>query len=119
MERFYDNEPDKDREPFFGNNGGNNNDEDDDEEDDDDEDDEEMSFINQQGMVDIMQMDLAKTELNQQLLARAVDIAKQSWFWSFRSSNSKMREITKIYKELLILTHGLDEKKGKDQDADI
>lgn len=114
MERFYDNDPDKEREPFFGSNNNNEDDEDDDD-DEDDEDDEVTSFIDQQGMVDIMHMDLAQTELNHQMVAQAIDLAKQSWFWTCRSSASKMTEIEKIYKRLIAMSRGIDDKKKEEK----
>lgn len=100
MERFYDNNSDdEDAEPFFGEN-------------DDDEDDDEIEdaiFVDSTGIVDMMQMELAQTELNQQLLAQAVEIAKQSWFWNFKSATTRINEIEMIYKRLLHITD--DEKK--------
>jgi len=92
MERFYNkNDDDDDQEPFFDSY-------------EDEENDEEMTYIDQQGLIDVMQLDLAKTELNHQLLDRAVNIARQSWFWCFKSANTRMKEIEKIYKSLVKLT---------------
>jgi hypothetical protein len=94
MERYYDNDPDNEKEPFFGS------------EDDDNEEMEEeaIAFIDQQSIVDMMHMDLAQTELNQQLLGKAIEIAKQSWFWCFKSPETKMNEIETIYKRLIQMT---------------
>jgi uncharacterized protein with gpF-like domain len=103
MERFYENDPDDEKEPFFGDN---------DEDDDDDVIDEEsdaVAFIDQQGIIDVMNMDLAQTELNQHLLSQAIEIAKQSWFWGFKSTDSRMKEIETIYKRLLKLTEEVEE----------
>lgn len=109
MERFYDNDPDKERKPFFGSNynGGN---DDDDDNDDFDDDEEGIPFIDQQGMFDIMQMELARSELNQQLVSKAIDLAKQSWFWRFKSSKAKLQEIQMIYKEFVILCNTKENK---------
>ena len=111
MKRFYDEDPDKEREPFFGSNN-------DDDEDDDDFSEETITFIDQQGMVDMMHMDLAHTELNQQLIDKAITIAKQNWFWGFRSAAFKIKEIEEIYGSLLKLTEKKDETPVKEEEKD-
>jgi hypothetical protein len=111
MERFYDNDPDKEKEPFFGRND----DDDDDEDDDDDFDEEGIAFIDQSGMLDMMQMDLAQTELDHALINKAADIAKQSWLWYFKSHKTKMREIKSIFRELFKITYGPSKSKKKDK----
>lgn len=110
MERFYDNDPDKEKEPFFGS-------------DDDDEDGEELegevtAFIDQQGIIDVMHMDLAQTELNQQLLSKAVEIASQSWFWRFKSTETRMNEIETIYKRLIRLTEEPEEEEENEEEEE-
>lgn len=110
MKRFYDDEPDKEREPFFGSN--------DDDDDDDDYNEETIAFIDQQGMVDMMQMDLAHTELNQQLIDKAINVAKQSWLWGFRSAAFKVKEIEVIYNSLLKLTEKKEPPKEEEEDND-
>lgn len=94
MERFYDD----DEEPIFGSN------DDDDIDDEDDDDDDEIEFIDQQGIIDVMHVDLAQIELNQHLLGKAIEIAQRSWFWRFKSHERKMDEIEKIYQRLLQIT---------------
>jgi|694.fasta_scaffold08426_10 hypothetical protein len=95
MERFYNNEDDNDDdESFFGS---------------DDEFDQELTgevvgYIDQQGIINVMQMDLAQTELNQHLLSKAIEIAKDSWFWCFKSVSSRLTEIETVYKRLLEMT---------------
>ena len=113
MERYYNEDTDdKDKEPFFG----------DGDDDDDDEDGEEimegeaMAFIDQQGLIDVMHMDLAQTELNQHLLSKAIEIAEKSWFWCFRSSDYKMKEIEAIYKRLVKLTADESEEEKEDEE---
>ena len=114
MERYYNEDPDdKDKEPFFGDG------DDDDDEDGDGEaimEGEAMAFIDQQGLIDVMQMDLAQTELNQHLLSKAIEIAENSWFWCFRSSEYKMNEIEAIYKRLVKLTADESEDEQEDED---
>lgn len=115
MERFYDNDPDKEKEPFFGGK------DDDDDHDDDDMDDVEVDaigFIDQQGIIDVMHVDLAQSELNQHLLQQAVEIAKQGWFWGFKSTETRMKEIEEIYKRLLKLTEETDEGEDEEEEKD-
>lgn len=93
MERFFNN--DEGSNQFF--------------EDDDDENEEEqedaVAYVDQEGLLEVMQMDLAQNELNQDLLAKAISIAEKSLFWRFRSTKSKMKEIQEIYKELVDMTN--------------
>ena len=101
MERYYDNDPEDEKEPFFGSG--------DDNDDDEDDDDEEMeaeaiAYIDQQSIIDVMNMDLAQSELNHDLLSKAIKIARQNWLWFFKSTDTRLNEIEKIYKRLLKLT---------------
>jgi uncharacterized protein with gpF-like domain len=98
MNRYYNEDPDETPEPFFGS------------DDDDDGDNDEIlegdvvGIINQQDILDVMHMNLAQAELNQHLLSKAIEIAQNNWFWSFKSTKSKMREIEAVYKRLLKIT---------------
>lgn len=104
MERFYD-EEDKDKEPIFGP-------DDDGDDGDDDEDGEETIVTMDQGsIIEVMGLDLAQVELNQQLLDRAIEIAKQGWFWGLKSADTRMKEIDSIYKKLLKLIDSEEEEK--------
>ena len=71
---------------------------------------EAIAYVTSENLVDMMHMDLAQTELNQHLLSKAIDIAQRSLFWRLRSTASKMKEIRKIYKDLLDMT---EEKEGE------
>lgn len=99
MERFYNNndEHDDEKESFFGS-------EDDDNFDDEDAVDEAIGFIDQQSILEVMQMDLTQSELNQNLLAKAIEFAKSKWFWSFKSNESRLKEIEMIYKRFSEMT---------------
>lgn len=105
MERYYDNNRDDDPEPFFGSY------DDDDEEDEDEE--EAIAFIDQDGLLDVMEMNIAQSELAHGLLDKAIKIAKQSWFWRFKSANAKMNEIEVIYNRLVKMMEDEGEK-GKE-----
>lgn len=66
--------------------------------------DDEMStayaFIDENDIMGAMQLDIAEQQLNQELLDRAIKIAKQSWFWSFKSVEKKMLKIELVYNHL-------------------
>jgi len=108
MERFYD-EEDKDKEPIFGPDGDGD-DGDDDDDDDDDDGEETIVTMDQSSIIEVMGLDLAQVELNQQLLDRAIEIAKQGWFWGLKSTKTRMKEIDSIYKGLLKLIDSEEEK---------
>jgi len=73
---------------------------------------EAIAYVTSENLVDMMHMDLAQTELNQHLLSKAIDIAQRSLFWRLRSTALKMKEIRKIYKDLLDMTEET-EKEGE------
>jgi hypothetical protein len=95
MERFYNNnsEDEDKEESYFGS-------------DDvyDDEEIEQINYIDHQGILNVMQMDMAQSELNQNLLEKAIEIAKSSWFWGFKSTLNRLNEIEMIYKKLFLIT---------------
>lgn len=89
MERYYQNDDD-DQESFF----------------DSGDDHDVENFVGQDGIIDVMHVELAQTELNHQLLDRAMALAKQSWLWYFRSAESRLKEVERIYVRLSGLTGG-------------
>ncbi len=89
MERYFNNDDEPDK--FF--------------EDDDDDEEENVAYVDQDGLLEVMQMDLTQNELNQALLAQAISVAEKSFFWRFRSTSSKMKEINEIYKRLMQMTN--------------
>lgn len=77
------------------------------EKDDDDEGDDEKEdgvFIDQDQLMDAMGMDLAKVELNHDLLDKAIKIASANWFWKFRSTSYKIKQIDSVYQHLQEIT---------------
>lgn len=50
-----------------------------------------------------MELDLAEMSLNQQLLDKAMKIAKQDILWWLRKPATKMRRIERIYRRLNLL----------------
>lgn len=78
------------------------------------DDDEEVGYIDSSEILEVMQMDLAQTELNQHLISKAMEIAKQNFWWRFKNTAYKMAEIEKIYRRLVSMTETEDEEeKGK------
>lgn len=105
VKRYFGEEP-EDEQQFSFDDGYN--------DDDEDEDTEGVAYIDPSDFVDMMQMDLAQTELNQHLLGKAIDIAQQSLFWRFRSTAWKMHTIKKIYRDLLEMTEISEEDESKE-----
>lgn len=89
MERFYNNEENSDQ--FF-------------EDDENEYEEENVAYVNQEGLLEVMHMDLTQNELNQSLLEKAISIAEKSLFWCFRSTASKLKQIDEIYKQLMKMT---------------
>lgn len=104
MERFYGNEDGNHEDPFFGSN-----------EDDEFIEGEFVGYIDQQGILDVMHMDLVQSELNQSLLSKAIEVAKGSWFWVFKSPVTRLNEIEMIYQRLLKMTEVHDSFNPMDQ----
>lgn len=103
MKRFFSEDPENDPEFQF---------QDDDFE--DYEEDGEVGYIDSNEILEVMQMDLAQTELNQHLISKAMEIAKQNFWWRFKNTAYKMAEIEKIYQRLVAMTEIEDEEeKGK------
>lgn len=97
MDRFYNEDPEKEK-PFFG-------DDDDDEDDDIYDDDlyeaeeETLAFMNPE-----LHMEFSEINSKHHLLDKAVEIAQNNWFWAWKSAKSKMTEIAIIYHGLKIIT---------------
>jgi hypothetical protein len=89
MERFYNEDEDEEKNPFFGSDS-----------DDEELDEEVVSYISKQGIIDVMNMDLVQTKLNQHLLSKAIEIAKSNWFWFLKTNNQKVKEINVIFNKL-------------------
>jgi hypothetical protein len=97
MERFYDNEEenDDDNESFFGANEPY---------EENPEDEEVVGYIDQQGIIDVMHMDLAQSKLNQHILGKAIEICQGNWLWYFKNTEQKINEIDVVFKKLMSMT---------------
>ena len=85
------------------------------EEDGEEFDEEAVAFVDQDGLLGVMQMDLAQSELNQDLISKAISIASNSWFWRFKNTSSKMKEIGEIYKQLMDMTNDNEQEEGNER----
>jgi hypothetical protein len=102
MDRFFNEDPENEK-PFFSN------DDDDDDEDDDDEDfyeleDGTIAFLQNSDILQAMHLGMAQNELKYHLLDKAIKIAESYWLWRFKSSASKLKEISVIYQSLKTIT---------------
>jgi hypothetical protein len=71
---------------------------------------EHVAYIDSEGLVNMMHMDLAQSELNQHILGKAIELAQQSFFWRFKSMPSKLKEIKKVYRQLIRMTEEEEEE---------
>jgi hypothetical protein len=90
MKRF-DYEDDDDQDDLFSDSG-----------DDDDEMDAEeyAEIIQRNDELDKRQLDLVQLDLNQKLLFKAMEMLSKSWFWSFRSADTKTKMLAETYLKL-------------------
>lgn len=54
-----------------------------------------------------VQVRLAQFDLNQRLLADVMSMLQKSWFWNFKSTKAKLKEIVYTYKVLAKLTDAM------------
>lgn len=92
MERFFDNDPDNEKNFYDSLN------------DDDDDDMDEMSYIDHEGVMQVMNIQLAQSELKHFLVGKAIKICEASFFWRFKSIDSKMKDIQTVYEWLQLIT---------------
>ena len=108
MERFYnEDENEEDKDSFFDPESEEQDDDDDD--DDDDEEEEVVGYIDQQGIIDVMNMDLAQTKLDQNILNKAIEISKSNWLWYFKGVEQKIKEIEKTFYKLNTIMSNYEE----------
>lgn len=101
MERFFENDPEREHEFFESLN---------DEEMLNELENEALSFIDPEGVMQVMNIDIAQGEFKHHLVSKAVEICEKSFFWRFKNINRKMREIHTVYEWLRLMTE--DEEKG-------
>jgi hypothetical protein len=104
MKRYFNEEPDEEKETEFSFGGKDDDDENNGEDDGD-------IVIDMDFADTAMQIDLMHTQIKERLLAQAQGIAKQDIFWWFRSPAYKTRVINKIFKTLVKAIYEEEEKK--------
>lgn len=67
---------------------------------DDDESKEEFDLKDELLSAQQEQTDILKLDVDEKILNDAIALAKQDWFWIFRSSKKKIEIISKTYKSL-------------------
>jgi len=84
------------------------------------------TFVNTDDFVNVMSMDLAQMQLNQQLLVVATDLARRGdWLWCFRSTKHQEEKIERFYLKLLNISERAsqivdpDVSEGEEKDADL
>lgn len=61
---------------------------------------------NQEQLNNVVELELGHRDLNQQLLEKAVEIAKKSFFWKFYGLPKKLRIIKELYQGLVDILQG-------------
>jgi hypothetical protein len=64
----------------------------------------------------MLQLDLATTDINLQILHAAIKLLESSWFWGWKSTKTKLEMVRETYKELSML---IDEKNEEDEIDEI
>lgn len=61
---------------------------------------ETLEYLERREAVDLMQLGLLQSGLNQKLLNKTIKMLEKSWFWRFRSQQNKLNLINETYKKL-------------------
>lgn len=56
--------------------------------------------LGEEHIIGAMQFEIAEQEMNFELMSKSIDVASSSFFWKFKSSKSKLKDIELIYNEL-------------------
>lgn len=73
-----------------------------------------IAYIDKNDLLEVMQLDLAQTQLSNNLLSKAIEIAEKTFFWRFRGAEYKMKQIEMIYIRLVQITIG----SGEDEEGE-
>jgi hypothetical protein len=106
MERFYDDDDQNDEKESFFNEENQYYEEENEEE-------EIVGYMDQQGILDVMHMDIDQSKINQGILEKSINVAKSSWFWNFTNIDDKLKIIEKIFFKLTEIT-----EKNKEEEED-
>lgn len=58
------------------------------------------AFIDKEDIINVMNMDIAESELNHNLLMQAIKVSEKSMFWKFLPEKHKIESIKSIYEKL-------------------
>jgi hypothetical protein len=108
MERFYDDDDQNDEKESFFNEENQYYEEEDEEE--------IVGYMDQQGILDVMHMDIDQSKINQGILEKSINVAKSSWFWNFTNIDDKLKIIEKIFFKLTEITEKHKEEEEDDDD---
>ena len=100
MERFFENDPEREQKFFDSLN---------DDEMMDEMNNEGIAYIDPEGVMQVMNIDLAHSELKHHLISKAVEICEKNIFWRFKKVKTKMREIHTVYEWLKLMTEEDDD----------
>lgn len=99
MERFFENDPEKEHKFFESLN---------EEELLNELEEEALSFMDQEGVMQVMNIDFANGEFKNHLVSKAVEICEKNFLWKFKNITTKMREIHTVYEWLKLMTEDED-----------
>lgn len=54
-------------------------------------------LVEQNGALELMQLNLAQLDINQRLLFKTIKMLSRSWFWRFRRPATKLKMIRETY----------------------
>lgn len=108
MERFYDDDEQNDEKESFFN-------EENEYYDEEEVDEEVVGYMDQQGILDVMHMDIDQSKINQGILEKSINVAKSSWFWNFTNIDDKLKIIEKIFFKLMEITEKHKEEDKKEE----
>ena len=111
MERFYDDDDDQndEKESFFN--------EENQYYEEENEEEEIVGYMDQQGILDVMHMDIDQSKINQGILEKSISVAKSSWLWNFKNIDDKLKIIEKIFFKLMEITEK-HKKEGDDYEKE-
>lgn len=60
----------------------------------------DQSLKNDLVNVQLDQIDILQQDVDEKIMQDAITVASKDWFWSFRSSSTKMKTIKRIYVQM-------------------
>lgn len=66
---------------------------------------ETLEYLERREGIDIAQLDLIQLGLNQKLLNKVLETLQKTWFWNFRSQQTKLKMINELYHYFYAVVH--------------